>query len=197
MIDFEKMKRFSLILEKIMMVLSIIGMVLLGVLLLIELVVLIVPGSAMIFDSTMFNVTEQIIVFIKALGIQTVTSDIALKPIILAFIPFMMLQILFYVINTWQLKNILFSIKVDKPFSHRNEKSLLIMSITFLVASIAITNVESLFMDHLFRVLELPAVGFLSFDVNWTLLFTGLMLLVLTGVFKYGNYLQEEYDETV
>jgi hypothetical protein len=36
-----------------------------------------------------------------------------------------------------------------------------------------------------------------SYSLNGTLLFTGILILILAGVFQYGNYLQEEVDSTL
>jgi len=37
----------------------------------------------------------------------------------------------------------------------------------------------------------------MSYTPNLTMLFSGILLFILSGVFKYGNYLQDEYDATV
>jgi branched-subunit amino acid ABC-type transport system permease component len=36
-----------------------------------------------------------------------------------------------------------------------------------------------------------------NYSINLVLILTGFMMFVLGGIFKYGSYLQHEYDETV
>jgi hypothetical protein len=36
-----------------------------------------------------------------------------------------------------------------------------------------------------------------TYSVDGNLLFTGILILILAGVFQYGNYLQEEVDSTL
>jgi len=35
------------------------------------------------------------------------------------------------------------------------------------------------------------------YSINTTMIMTGLLMLILSGIFRYGAYLQEEYDATL
>lgn len=180
-----------------MFILSIIGMCLIGLLMIGEVVVLLLPASLFVFDSSLFDVSKEIVLLIRGLTAQSVSTTLELKPVILAFIPLTMFNIFFYVICMWQVKSILFSIKIDEPFRNKNAKSLFILCLAFIFNSFVLTNAESLFFDFAVHKLALVEVSLFSLSINWTMFFTGLLLFVLGGVFKYGNYLQDEFNETV
>lgn len=121
---------------------------------------------------------------------------VMLKPIILLVIPIILLYILFYLINFRQLQLILKTVIKNRPFDEKNSKRLLIMSITFIAASFLFEIAGSVVFSKIFETIGIVGQGY-SFTPDFTMLFTGILLSILSGVFKYGNYLQEEYDETI
>ena len=127
---------------------------------------------------------------------KEIGSQLVVKPIILVVIPAILANCLFYLINIKQIQSILGTIKDDRPFDERNAKSLFTMSVVFITGSILLEVIGNRVFDV---ILETVGIGGISGSpsINLTMLFTGVLLLVLSGVFKYGNYLQEEYDETV
>ncbi len=125
-----------------------------------------------------------------------VGQEISFKSLALMTIPGVLLSVLFYIINIQQIKKILRSIMDDKAFDIKNAKCLSIMGINFLSASILFQLAGNIFGAELFKLIGIDA-GSISFLPDFSLLFTGVLLLILSSVFKYGNYLQEEYDETV
>jgi hypothetical protein len=122
--------------------------------------------------------------------------EVMLKPIILLVIPGLLLSILFYLINLRQLKLILKTVIANRPFDEKNSKSLFIMSMTFIAASFIFEITGTIIFSKIFETIGIVGKGY-TFTPDFTMLFTGVLLFILSGVFKYGNYLQEEYDETV
>jgi hypothetical protein len=55
---------------------------------------------------------------------------------------------------------------------------------------------EGRIVSAIIRVLQISSINF-SYSMDCTLLFTGIIILILAGVFQYGNYLQEEVDSTL
>jgi hypothetical protein len=122
--------------------------------------------------------------------------EVMLKPIILLVIPMILLNILFYLINFKLLRSILKTVIENRPFDEKNSKSLFIMSITFIAASFIFQIAGNIIFSKIFATIGIVGKGF-TFTPDFTMLFTGILLAILSGVFKYGNYLQEEFDETV
>ncbi len=121
---------------------------------------------------------------------------ISFKPLILMTIPGVMISVIFYIINIQQIKKILKSIIDDRAFDIKNAKCLSVMGINFLVASILFQLAGNIFGAEVLKLINIDA-GPISFLPDFSLVFTGVLLLILSNVFKHGHYLQEEYDETV
>lgn len=174
------------------------GFIVIGIMLLVaEIVVYFVPDHY--FEVTDFYEGDLIITvkgwfeydFANEMG-----NSLMLKPIILVFIPAFILYIIFYLVNFKQVQVILRSVIADRPFDEKNSRSLFIMSLSFFIASFVFQIAGNLAFSMIGSELGFEGNLF-SFMPDFTMLFTGLLLLILSGVFKYGNYLQDEYDETV
>lgn len=123
-------------------------------------------------------------------------ESLMFKPVLTVLIPSIILNITFYLINFKLLQSILKTVTADRPFDKENSRSLFIMSITFIVGSFVINLAGNVV---LIKILTMFGVGGVNYDFtpNMTMIFTGILLIILSGVFKYGNYLQDEYDSTI
>jgi Ca2+/Na+ antiporter len=96
----------------------------------------------------------------------------------------------------FELKRILKSVVQDNPFEKGNSKNLTIIAIALIVGSLIMPLLEGRIVSAIIRVLQISSINF-SYSMDCTLLFTGIIILILAGVFQYGNYLQEEVDSTL
>jgi hypothetical protein len=55
---------------------------------------------------------------------------------------------------------------------------------------------EGKIASTIIQTLQIAYIG-IGYSINATLLATGILILILAGVFQYGNYLQEEVDSTL
>jgi len=91
---------------------------------------------------------------------------------------------------------ILKSVEDDKPFAKENAKRISAISSTLILSSFAIPATKAFVARALVDILKIQNVS-INYSINITLLLTGFMMFILSGVFRYGCYLQQEYDETV
>lgn len=95
-----------------------------------------------------------------------------------------------------QLVFILKSVEEDRPFDKINAKRISIIGAILIISSFLIPIFELLVAKAMVETLSIQNAS-INYSINITLLVTGFMLFILSGIFSYGNYLQYEYDETV
>lgn len=195
--NFEKMKKTAVILKSILNVTMWILLVAGALLLLSEFIILLLEEKHFILNE--FYLGDMIFAvegWFDFHLIGAVGNTILLKPIILIILPTFIITIVFYIINIKHIKLILKSIIDDNPFGKGNERSLFIMSISFIIASVLLQITGNIAASKVFSLLGINS-GSISLLPDFLMLFTGLFLMILSGVFKYGRYLQEEYNDTV
>lgn len=188
------------------MVLTILGIVLMGGLLVGAIIVpeqtvnrILVKGTvsaAVNFDGMEIVLGEK-----EANNIRYVKNDVA-KLIVVATI--YMGIILFIVV---QVRKLLGSLSRGIIFTIANGKkiewiaySILLLSLTVGVFRTYISYTVG-HLTHLDKLLLssdwVAGVNYQFSGINWTLLFTGLIIWTIARVFRYGAFLQDEYDATV
>lgn len=193
----DKMKRVTFVLTK---VLSVVTWLLVACVVLLSiggLIILLMDDKYFtIKDAYKGNISLVIEGWFKYNIVGEPGNVLSFKPLVLTIIPTVIVSVVFYIINVKLIKNILKYLLEGKPFDLRSSKSLWMMSINFFVASIVFKIAGSLIALKMMDMLnvETSNIGLLP-DVS--LVFTGLLLMILSGVFRYGYYLQEAYDETV
>ncbi len=95
-----------------------------------------------------------------------------------------------------QLTLILGSVDRDKPFEKENAKRISIIGIVLILGSFLIPAFEIFVTRTMIDTLKIQNIN-TNYMVNIILIFTGFLMFILSGIFKYGSYLQHEYDETV
>lgn len=121
---------------------------------------------------------------------------VSLKPVLLAILISCAVALPLLATIFWQLTGILKTVKEDRPFADENAKRLIIIGIVSLNASWITKVLETLTASVLISTFNIPNIS-IAFNIDLTMLFMGLLVLILAGVFKYGTYLQGEYDATL
>lgn len=95
-----------------------------------------------------------------------------------------------------QLELILGTVKNDKPFTAENSRRLSIIGATLMIGAFVKRIGECLVAYNIINTLKLFDVN-VNYSADSSMIITGFIVLILAGVFKYGSYLQNEYDSTV
>lgn len=82
------------------------------------------------------------------------------------------------------------------PFSAKNARHLTLIASTFLGASFAFPVFTSLVSERIIEALALSNHR-LNYAPDTNLLLASLFIFLLSGIFRYGTFLQKEYDETI
>ena len=124
------------------------------------------------------------------------TGDIMIKPFLQALFMWMSFGALMVSVILFEVKRILKSVEVDNPFEKGNSKNLTVIAIALMAGSILVPIFEGGIGNVIIETLKISNMH-ISYSLDGNLLFTGILILILAGVFKYGNYLQEEVDSTL
>lgn len=120
------------------------------------------------------------------------------------FFYFIAVALIFFFINRWlhNLKNgDIFTLK-NSRFVEFASYTLMIFTVIDAFSKLAVQNL----MIQTFSLAEISSeldgqfsfsFGQLNLDFNLMILFSGIIIWILAKVFKYGAFLQEEYDATV
>lgn len=95
-----------------------------------------------------------------------------------------------------QLYTLLYTVEEDRPFAKENTARLKVMGMILLLYSALIPGAGVLVASTMIDIFDIKNI-MVVYSVNITLLISGLVMLILAGVFHYGNYLQSEYDTTL
>jgi hypothetical protein len=95
-----------------------------------------------------------------------------------------------------QLIPILRTVEEDKPFAIENAMRISRIGVVSMIASFLIPSGEVITANVIINTLKIQNIS-TNYSVNLILVLTGFIMFVLGGIFKYGSYLQHEYDETV
>lgn len=95
-----------------------------------------------------------------------------------------------------QLVLILKSVDEDKPFEKENSTRILIIGNVLILSSFLIPAFEVIVARTIIDTFKIQNIS-TNYMVNFVLIITGFMMIILSGIFKYGSFLQHRYDETV
>lgn len=194
---YNRIKYSASILEKVCHVIFI-AFIVAGILTLIGiLIVALLPSKA--FDLSPAGVREAVTYIQESFGYGIRVEDVsslALKPVLLAFLPVMLLGIVFYDLIFMQLWKLLRSIAMEQPFAPENANRLSFIGYVLLIGAFVLETAYYVLQKVIIHQLDVAWLK-VQYGFNFTMILMGLLLLILSGVFKAGNYLQNEYDETV
>jgi Protein of unknown function (DUF2975) len=123
-------------------------------------------------------------------------GDIMIKYVLQAVFLWVSVVLLIASAVLFEVKRILKTVVEDKPFEKGNSKNLTIISLVLIAASFILPIFEGRVFSAAIKTLQVGNIS-IGYSMNWTLLLTGILILMLAGVFQYGNYLQEEVDSTL
>lgn len=119
-----------------------------------------------------------------------------LKPVFLALIPTVVLGASMLAIILRQVSSILRTVEKDCPFEEKNSKRLTIIGVILIIGSIIFNAAQCAIVAAMIENFQISNLD-VKYSFDGTMLTTGFLILILAGVFKYGNFLQKEYDATL
>jgi len=192
-----KMKMLAKVLKNVSNILFWVTAVVFVMFLLASLVVLFIPARDMIISpnlsgslQTSIGGTMVVKIDLERLGVIQIKSVLQALFMWISFVS-LMGSVLLY-----EIKRILKNVVADNPFEKGNSKNLTIIAITLLVGSLLVPIFEGRIAMAVIDVLKISNFN-TNFMIDWNLLMSGILILILAGVFQYGNYLQEEVDSTL
>jgi hypothetical protein len=136
------------------------------------------------FGNTMFKFTPPTI------------GHIMVKPFLQTLFMYISFGALMVSVILFEVKGILNTVIADNPFEKANSKKLTVIALVLVVESVIVPFLEERIMKTIIQMLQINNMN-VSYAIDGNLLFTGILILILAGVFQYGNYLQEEVDSTL
>lgn len=118
------------------------------------------------------------------------------KPIFLIMIPMLSFISFMLSVITFQTIKILKTVENNNPFDIKNSERLTIIGIVFIVGSFVGGFAEFIISKTIVDIFKLPNI-LVNYNLNFGVLLPGLLFIVLSGVFRHGNYLQQEVDSIV
>lgn len=95
-----------------------------------------------------------------------------------------------------QLKSILYDVAHDRPFHPQNGSRVTYIGVIVLFASVLVPLGGFIISWEMLSLLEMPNLS-AKYYPNGTMCVTGMLLILLGYIFRYGSELQQEVDETV
>jgi flagellar basal body-associated protein FliL len=95
------------------------------------------------------------------------------------------------------LSGVLKAIENGEPFQSNNARRISSIGIVFLVGSFFVGTAQASTADVIIHAMGLTEVLTVNYSANSIMIAAGLLMLILSGIFRYGSYLQEEYDVTL
>ncbi|MEY9979504.1 DUF2975 domain-containing protein [Lysinibacillus sp. RC79] len=99
------------------------------------------------------------------------------------------------------------SVIVGDVFTLRNSKRIELVGYSLLILSFFSNTVQAYLVStvlHMFlnnnelqNIEWIQSVSFRFFDINWSILLCSFIVWTIGKIFRYGSFLQEEYDATV
>lgn len=96
---------------------------------------------------------------------------------------------------------------VGDVFTFRNSKRIELVGYSLLILSVLSNTVQAYLVStvlHMFlnnheldNIEWIQSVSFRFFDINWSILLCSFIVWTIGRIFRYGSFLQEEYDATV
>jgi hypothetical protein len=191
-----RMKRLARILNIICRVMFWVTTLGFGLFLLASLVLFFIPAQSVAINA---NTIGPLSVTLGSLNLDfnpQVSGDILIKPFLQALFAWIFVSAALVSLILFRVKRILKSVVADHPFEKSNSTNLTAIAITLIVGSVIIPVLEGNIFSAIIDALKISNIHYSS-SLDCTLLFTGILILILAGVFQYGNYLQEEVDSTL
>lgn len=106
------------------------------------------------------------------------------------------LSLLLATIVLRQLRFVMINVAASKPFHEKNSIRIKNIGCAVIAGSIIIPISKAYMMSKIMDTFELANVS-VVYSINVEIMFIGILLLLLSAIFQYGAYLQQEYDTTL
>lgn len=194
--EIQKIKRYSHILSKVMGVFYWAAVVAACGSLIAAVAIIFIPNSNFVFNN---NSTGSFGLSLDGLiryDLTEVVQGISMKEIYITILFMSVLLLLLVTIVAKQLVHILKSVENDIPFIKENAWRISIIGVVLVLGSFLIPAFEFIVARSMLDLLKIQNIS-LNYSVNLYLVLAGFLMFILSGIFKYGSFLQNEYDETV
>ena len=128
--------------------------------------------------------------------IPPTNGELMIKSFLQALFMYISLAALMVAVIVFEVKGILKTVVADNPFEKGNSRNLTVIALTLIVGSVIVPILQWQIAATIIQMLHINNMN-ATYSVDGNLLFTGILILILAGVFQYGNYLQEEVDSTL
>ena len=123
-------------------------------------------------------------------------SYINLKPYLQSISLLIAVYSSMFAIILYELRKILKTILLDRPFDKENSKGLTVIAVVLMIGSLFVNIARTSMASAFIKITKITGIS-INYNIDFSMLFYGILILILAGVFKYGCYLQEEYDATL
>lgn len=123
-------------------------------------------------------------------------GPVNIKPFIQTLLPFAIVVLAMLAFGILQMIGILRSVLKENPFDQKNPGRLDIIASLMIAAAFVVSFGRVLAARTLITIIGLEGVS-TNFSVDVTLLLSGLLIKLLSEIFKYGSFLKNEYDATL
>lgn len=113
---------------------------------------------------------------------------------IIAFAAALILFIITIILH--QLRKLFDSLVEKKPFDNNNSIRITIIGICLIISGFVFNAVELIVVRNLLNQINNNTIK-LTYSPNLGLVLTGFLVIILASIFKYGTFLQNEYDSTI
>lgn len=98
---------------------------------------------------------------------------------------------------SFYLSGVLKAVEKRAPFEQKNPRRIASMGLIFLVGSVFVGSAQASVANIIIHAMGLTEALSVNYSANFAMVSAGLLLLILSSIFCYGSYLQEEYDATL
>lgn len=95
------------------------------------------------------------------------------------------------------LSGVLKAVEKGEPFQSSNARRIFSIGLVFLGGSFFVGTAQASTADVIIHAMGLTEVLTVNYSANSVMIAAGLLMLIPSGIFRYGSYLQEEYDATL
>ena len=95
------------------------------------------------------------------------------------------------------LSGVLKAVENGVPFERKNPRRIASMGIIFIVGAFFVGTAQASLAKIVILAMGLTGALSVNYSANSSMLLAGFLLLILSSIFRYGSYLQEEYDATL
>jgi hypothetical protein len=194
--EMQKIKRYSKVLRKVMRVFYWAAVVGACGSLLAAIAILFIPDSKFVFDSNGSGSSGFSLDGLIKYDITEAARGISMKSVYIVILLMSVFLMILAAFVTKQLVNILKSVDNDTPFEKENAERIHSIGRILVLSSLLVPAFEFIPAKVMLDLIKIQNIN-LNYSVNIYLLLTGFLMFILSGIFKYGSFLQNEYDETV